>query len=104
MQRVHTITRTTSGLADGIDFIENDAVKFTVIAHLFLFLDGVLEQGSDVGLGLTDVLVQNFGTIDDLGRQIDDLGPRIKNTLGSWALRALPICLAIRVLPQPGGP
>ena len=55
-----------SGLADGINFIEDDDVEIGVVTHLFLLLLGILEQGTDVGFGFAHILIQNLGTVHDL--------------------------------------
>mmetsp|Transcript_19563 Transcript_19563/g.54703 ORF Transcript_19563/g.54703 Transcript_19563/m.54703 type:complete len:225 (+) Transcript_19563:795-1469(+) len=56
-----------SGLADGVDLVENDDVKLRVFALLFVFLLGICEEIPDVLLGLADILVQDLGSIDNLG-------------------------------------
>mmetsp|Transcript_95108 Transcript_95108/g.273838 ORF Transcript_95108/g.273838 Transcript_95108/m.273838 type:complete len:394 (+) Transcript_95108:860-2041(+) len=64
-----------SRLTDGVDLVENDHVQLRILAlHLVLLLR-IGEQVPDVLLGLADVLVQDFGAVDDLRfRRLEELG------------------------------
>ena len=61
-----TVVCTTTLLEDSIQLVENDDVKSTFIPLFLVLLLGIREQLSDVLLALTNKLVQDLGSVDDL--------------------------------------
>jgi len=62
-----TSSAATSLFADSVQFVENDDVQaalFTLLLVLFLC---VCKQLSNVLFGLTDILVEYFRSVNDLG-------------------------------------
>ena len=68
---------------------------------LFGLLAGALEDHADLALGLADVLVQQLGTFD-----VEEVGTHVAvpGELGDLLGSEFATALAMRVLPQPGGP
>mmetsp|Transcript_3600 Transcript_3600/g.10246 ORF Transcript_3600/g.10246 Transcript_3600/m.10246 type:complete len:435 (-) Transcript_3600:206-1510(-) len=61
------IPDSATALADGIHLVEDDNVQHGVISGLELLLLGLGEQFAHLLLRSADVLVEDFGSVDDLG-------------------------------------
>lgn len=81
----------SSCLADGIDFVENDDVQSGMRTEALLLFLGVGKELADIGLRLANILVQDGGSIDNLGfasvQHFADL-PRHQGLAGAgWAVQ-----------------
>lgn len=60
-------------LANGVDFVKDDAVEVTVRPLFLLFPYGIFEQVSDVLLTSSYKLTKNLWAVDYLGLELEDL-------------------------------
>ena len=87
-----------AGAEQRLHLVEEDDDGPTLLA----LLARPLEDEADLALGLTDVLVEQLGALDVEEEAAGfDLSP---DTSATFLASELATALAIRVLPQPGGP